>query len=290
MIKIPAGKYSIGNNRLESHYSDNETKVAQVITPSFLIDDTTVTNTEFERFIQATNYQTDAELLGSSFVFYQLIEETDRPLYQAVTQMPWWLIVPGANWQQPEGPASSIAQRKNHPVVHVSRRDAAAYCQWSGKRLPTEVEWEIAAKGDSNHQDYPWGETVLLNQQHMSNIWQGDFPTHNTLEDGYLATAPVKTYEPNGYGCYQMIGNVWEWCANEAYIDIEYFRFKSGAEIWQEAVLTNETLFALKGGSFLCHPTYCDRNRISARNGNKALSTASNIGFRCVKGSQDGDE
>lgn len=284
MLNIPAGNYTIGYNRLDSHYSDNETKEASLITPAFLIDAKTVTNAEFEQFIQATDYQTEAEKLGTSFVFYQLIDETARSQYQTVPQLPWWLIVPGAYWKQPEGANSSIEERQDHPVVHVSRRDAEAYCEWAGKRLPTEAEWEIAAKGGTTFHDYPWGEDVLLNGQHMSNVWQGDFPKHNNLADGFLATAPVETYQANGYGCYQMIGNVWEWCANEAYIDIEYFRFKSGPEIWQDSLnADSQTLFALKGGSFLCHPTYCDRNRISARNGNKVSTTASNIGFRCVK-------
>lgn len=283
MIKVPKGKYNIGKHRLESHYSDNETKEITLIINSFYIDSTTVTNFEFNQFVQATDYITEAEKVGYSFVFYQLVSQNKDSLYEKVPELPWWRIVPKANWRHPEGDGSSISNRMEHPVVHVSRNDAKAYCDWAGKRLPTEAEWEIAAKGGTNFCDYPWGTEVLFNGQHNSNVWQGKFPERNTLEDGFMATAPAKYYVPNGYGCYQMIGNVWEWCANEAYIDIEYFKFKNGYEIWQESKIENETLFAMKGGSFLCHPTYCDRNRISARNGNKGISTASNIGFRCVR-------
>lgn len=171
----------------------------------------------------------------------------------------------------------------DHPVVHVSRNDAIAYCQWAGLRLPTEAEWEVAAKGGTEYECYPWGEEFLVDGQYQCNIWQGNFPVENTLVDGYGNTAPVRTFEPNGYGLYQVVGNIWEWCVNPRGIPLSAFNQLQGNEFWQKLQTIDDAPYAIKGGSFLCHDSYCNRYRITARNGNTGMSSSNNMGFRCAR-------
>ncbi len=192
------------------------------------------------------------------------------------------MVVEGAKWNNPEGFGSDIESRMNHPVVHVSRNDAIAYCKWAGLRLPTESEWEYAARGGVQTR-YPWGNELVPNGEFMANTWQGEFPKENSLEDGYLGTAPVHQFEPNHFGLYQMIGNVWEWCSNPGKIYLEEFNKKSPQIFWEENKSVNDNEFAIRGGSFLCHDSYCNRYRVAARNANSASSSSSNLGFRVVK-------
>jgi formylglycine-generating enzyme required for sulfatase activity len=223
-----------------------------------------VTNTRFAAFAKATGYLTDAERFGWSFVFHLFVRPDQRPaLAPGPAAAPWWLPVPEACWRAPEGPGSGIGERPNHPVVHVSWNDAMAYCAWSGTRLPAEAEWEYAARGGLVQARYPWGDELSPHGRHRCNIWQGRFPGLNTAEDGYVGTAPVKSFPPNNFGLYEVVGNVWEWTAD---------RFEApGAEPGARAI---------RGGSYLCHASYCNRYRVSARTGNTPDSSAGNTGFR----------
>lgn len=284
MIEIPSGEYLIGTNEQEAGFaSDREGPQVKVALPAFLIDETTVTNAEFAKFVTATGYVTEAEVIGWSFVFAYFLKEIAEKYQHPVPNLTWWKAVQGANWRHPEGPGSTLVGRLDHPVVQVSRNDAVAYCHWAKKRLPTEAEWEVAAKGGQSYERYPWGETFLVNEQYQCNIWQGAFPNENTLVDGFSNTAPVKSYAPNGYGLYQMIGNVWEWCVNPRGLSLSVFGEVSGAAFWTQYQKQDDNDYATKGGSFLCHDSYCKRYRIAARNGNSGMSASNNLGFRCVK-------
>lgn len=283
MIVIPGGTYQIGTDSLDGFAADNEGPKTFVELPAFQIDETSVTNAQFASFIQATGYVTEAERFGWSFVFHYFLDEETKKRSRLVPNMSWWYAVEKADWRHPEGLNSSIGDRMDHPVVQVSRNDAVAYCRWAGKRLPTEAEWEIAAKGGTVYEKYPWGRELLANGRYHCNIWQGEFPFQNDLFDGYAGTAPAKYYEPNGYGCYQMIGNVWEWCLNPARIALSEFQSRSGSLFWESFQRPDDNVYATRGGSFLCHQSYCKRYRIAARNGNSGMSAANNMGFRCVK-------
>ncbi|BCP56766.1 hypothetical protein SUT007_02240 [Streptococcus parasuis] len=283
MIKIPGGIYRIGTDQKEGFDADFETPSIEVNIESFYMDETSVTNKEFQVFVDATNYITEAEKFGWSYVFHLFVSDHLRSR-NIVKETPWWIAVPGASWKEPEGPGSSISDRMDHPVVHITRNDAVAYCRWSGKRLPTEAEWEVAAKGGTEFEKFYWGEELVLSDGvHRCNTWQGIFPTKNTKEDGYLATAPVKTYPANPLGLYEMIGNVWEWCVNPGKLDLSTFQIVSGQDFWREYQVIDDALYAIKGGSFLCHSVYCNRYRMNARNSSTAMSSSQNMGFRCVR-------
>lgn len=283
MIQVPEGLYEIGTNEADGFRFDREGPKASVALPGYMMDKTTVTNASFEKFVSATAYITEAERFGWSFVFHYFLGEHTKTRSRLVPNMAWWYAVPGADWRHPEGPQSSLEGRMDHPVVQVSRNDAVAYCRWAGRRLPTEAEWEVAAKGGTTREKYPWGTELLEDGKYHCNIWQGNFPLTNNLSDGYAGTAPAKYYDPNGYGIYQMIGNVWEWCSNPARMELADFQTKSGKYFWQHFQSTDDDIYAIRGGSFLCHQSYCKRYRIAARNGNSGMSAANNIGFRCVK-------
>ncbi|HFC9195205.1 formylglycine-generating enzyme family protein [Enterococcus mundtii] len=283
MITIPKGTYQIGTNQLDGLPTDREGPKITLQHSEFSIDETTVTNKEFARFVSETGYLTEAEKFGWSFVFHYFLSETTKKNSQLIPNMGWWYGVKGADWSHPEGPDSSIETRWEHPVVQVSRNDAVAYCLWAGKRLPTEAEWEIAAKGGTKFEKYYWGENFLKNGKYQCNIWQGDFPQVNTMKDGFSNTAPAKWYEPNDYGMYQPIGNVWEWCSNLARIDLTEFQEKNSTYYWSSHQTVDDKVYSIRGGSFLCHERYCNRYRITARNGNTGMSASNNLGFRCVK-------
>ncbi|MEL7115267.1 MAG: formylglycine-generating enzyme family protein [Pseudomonadota bacterium] len=241
----------------------------------FRMDQTTVTNARFQTFVEATGYVTDAERLGDSFVFVSFLPK-DAPPSRAVAEAPWWRMVPGAHWKQIFGPGRDAELEPDHPVVHVTWNDAVAFAKWAGGRLPTEAEWEHAARGGLGDVPFPWGETPPNDHDHFPcNIWQGRFPTVNTEADGYDGTAPAKSFEPNGYGLYNMVGNVWEWTS-----DLFKVRSLKKASV---AAHAGKSKFRLnKGGSFLCHASYCYRYRIAARSGSSVDSSTSHQGFRLV--------
>lgn len=240
----------------------------------FGIDRVAVTNERFAAFVEATGYRTEAEAFGWSFVFRDALDPDTRANSQRVVEAPWWHKIDGADWCHPSGPASSVDAIPDHPAIHISWNDAAAFAHWAGGRLPTEGEWEFAARGGSEV-IYPWGDEDPPDLAPRCNNWQGNFPDRNLATDGYAGTAPVDAFEPNGYGLFNMAGNSWEWC-------FEAFRVKSLSAVGKardaQARQGGERL--LKGGSFLCHRSYCHRYRIAARMGRPPDATASHIGFR----------
>jgi len=257
---------------------DGEAPARTVILNPFAIDKYEVSNGEFREFVLATKHITEAEKFGDSFVMdYFLAEEVNKDIKQAVKDAQWWLPVPNANWKQPEGKGSTIKDRLNHPVVHVSWNDALAYCRWKGSRLPTEAEWEYACRGGKQNRLFPWGNKYKPRDEHRVNIWQGNFPHNNTAEDGCKGTCEVDTFLQNNYKLHNMVGNVWEWVldwwtTNHSYKPVSNPR---GPESGKDKVK--------KGGSFMCSKKFCYRYRCAARNFNSADSTASNLGFRCAQ-------
>jgi formylglycine-generating enzyme required for sulfatase activity len=242
----------------------------------FWIDTVAVSTTRFAAFVDATGYRTEAETYGWSFVFAGLLPP-DFPPTRAVAQAPWWRQVEGADWRHPEGPQSDLADRPDHPAVHVSWTDAVAYTRWAGVRLPTEAEWEYAARGGLVGSHYPWGDEREPGGTHRMNVWQGEFPTVNTAADGYVGTAPVTAFEPNGYGLLNTTGNVWEWCSDAFARDA----YERSAAV--DPTGPDETgLRVLRGGSYLCHESYCFRYRVDSRSSNTPDSSAGNVGFRCA--------
>ncbi|MFG6117761.1 formylglycine-generating enzyme family protein [Thalassobacillus sp. B23F22_16] len=270
MVLLPGGDFLMGTEDEDGFPWDGEGPVRKVTVDPFYMDSHTVTNAEFQQFTEETGYKTEAEQYGWSFVFYLFVPHDFSYKVQQVPNTPWWLAAEGAFWFQPEGPGSDIQERMDHPVIHVSWNDATAFCEWAGKRLPTEAEWEYAARGGLEQKRYPWGDTLTPNGEHYCNIWQGNFPKENTKEDGYLGTAPVTAFPANGYGLYQMSGNVWEWCSDS-------FQKKGHANSSSSKVM--------RGGSYLCHKSYCNRYRVAARTSNTIDSSTGNIGFRCVRSS-----
>ena len=261
-VRVPAGTFLMGSEE-ELYPDDHEGPVRPVSVAAFDISATTVTNAEFARFVAATGHGTLAEQQGWSFVFAGLLPP-DTPPTRAVAEAPWWRQVLGARWDRPEGPSSDLEGREDHPVVHVSWVDARAYCRWAGGRLPTEAEWEYAARGGLEQRRFPWGDELTPGGEHRMNVFQGHFPAHNSAADGYAGTAPADAFPPNGFGLYGMTGNVWEWAAD---------RFGP----------TRPGHRALRGGSYLCHASYCWRYRCAARSSNTTDSFAANIGFRMVR-------
>ncbi len=305
MVWIPGGEFSMGTNAAIG-WSD-EKPAHRVSVRGFWMDEAEVTNAQFQRFIDATGYKTTAERPP---VLEEIMKQsppgTPPPapevmvpgsLVFTMTSGPvslddfsqWWKWTPGANWRHPEGPGSDIKGRMEHPVVHVSWDDAVAYAQWAGKRLPTEAEWEYAARGGLNGQPYVWGQgPPKKGERWLCNIWQGHFPYQNTEEDGYLRTAPVKSYSPNGYGLYDMAGNVWEWCQDFYAADLYRQRGAAtlhnprGPETSHDPRHPHGPSRVQRGGSFLCNDQYCLRYRPSARHGCSPDTGMSHVGFRCV--------
>lgn len=278
MVRIEGGTFVMGTNDQKGFSSDGEGPARIVEVDDFLISPHAVTNQDFSEFIQETGYKTEAEQFGWSYVFEWLASVKVRNEVQRVPYgVPWWLVVEGACWHSPEGRDSSIEGRSNHPVVHVSWNDALAYCAWSGTSLPTEAQWEYAARGGLEEKTYVWGNELLPDGDHQCNIWQGKFPHENKLEDGYAGTAPVDAYQPNGYGLYNMAGNVWEWC-----LDRFTHRYHEITDIRNPLFVGNSDKVSMRGGSYLCHHSYCNRYRVAARTGNTPDSSSGNCGFRVV--------
>lgn len=276
---IPSGTFRMGDSTGDGNPGDGESPVHEVQLTEFSIDATSVTNSQFARFIADTGYRTEAEVFGFSAVFHLAVDTDPSNVMSAAGGTPWWLGVQGADWAHPGGPGSSVEGLDEHPVVHVSWSDAVAYCDWAGRRLPTEAEWERASRGGIDGAKYPWGDDLFApgSDEWRCNIWQGRFPTVNTTDDGWLTTAPVHTFAPNGFGLWQTVGNIWEWCSDwysPRYYEESPPENPSGPAAGDARVL--------RGGSFLCHDSYCNRYRNSARSSNTPDSSMSNAGFRTV--------
>lgn len=282
MARIPSGSFLMGNESSDAFPGDGEGPVREVAVGEFLIDTTAVTNAQFEAFTAATGYVTDAERFGWSFVFDGLIDGRNRDflLDGVVPGAPWWRAVHGTDFRHPFGPDSGVGDNGDHPVVHVSWNDATAYATWIGKRLPTEAEWEKACRGGLSQARFPWGDELEPGGEHRMNVWQGDFPVHNSGADGFAATAPATWFEPNGYGLYNTTGNVWEWVADffsatwHAAASDQTRTNPHGPATGQERVL--------RGGSYLCHISYCNRYRTAGRTHNTADTSTGHMGFRCA--------
>jgi sulfatase modifying factor 1 len=307
MLYIPGGTFSMGG-RSEQAYRD-EFPRHWVQVSAFFMDETEVTNRQFAEFVEATGYETVAERpVDWEELSQDLPPGTSRPPDSVLqpgamifrpTQGPvnlnrfdlWWEWKIGANWRQPQGPGSSIEDRMDHPVVHIAWEDARAYAEWAGKRLPTEAEWEWAALGGDEKNKYPWGNTSIAEASDKANFWQGNFPYHNTKEDGFVATAPVKSYPPNGYGLYDMAGNVWEWCQDKYRVDAYARDQKKGKATNPQGPATAydpqepyvKDKYVIRGGSFLCNDSYCSGYRTARRMPSEGNSGANHKGFRCVK-------
>ena len=287
MVWIPAGEFWMGSD--EPKFTDAR-PWHRVRLSGYWIDKTLVTNAQFARFVAATHYVTVAERKPKAEDYPNAQPELLVPGSVVFTPpshpvpldngMQWWAYVPGANWRHPQGPSSTIKGLANYPVVHIAYEDAEAYAKWAGKRLPTEAEWEKAARGGLAGKRYPWGDELTLRGQHRCNIWQGPFPHSNTGEDGYLGTAPVKAYRPNAFGLHNMVGNVWEWCAD--WFDATYHVSDSPLSRVNPVGPPEGTARVMKGGSYMCHDSYCNRYRVAARTSNTPDSSAGHLGFRCV--------
>jgi formylglycine-generating enzyme required for sulfatase activity len=305
MVLIPGGSFMMGGNN-EQAANDEYPKHSVKVDP-FWMDATEVTNAQFAAFVKATGYETTAEkkpdweelkkavppgtpkpsealLVPASMVFKQ----TDHPVdLRDFSQ--WWSWLPGANWKHPAGPGSDIVGKENYPVVHVSWDDAQAYCKWAGKRLPTEAEWEFAARGGLEENIYPWGNEPVNAGKPKTNSWEGSFPDHNDNKDHFVRLAPVAQFDRNGYGLYDMAGNVWEWCSD--WYDANYYKTignslainpKGPAKSFdpEEPYTQKKTL---RGGSFLCNDSYCSGYRVARRMKSSPDTGSEHIGFRCVK-------
>lgn len=289
MALVPGGPFGMGGADPDAFPADGEGPVRTVQVSPFHIDRTTVTNAQFAAFVKATGHVTDAERYGWSFVFHLLVaDETRRhAVDRAVREAPWWLAIDGACWRAPDGPGSTMADRQNHPVVHVSWQDAAAYAAWAGKRLPTEAEWEKAARGGREGARYPWGDELAPQGRHRCNIWQGEFPDRNSAADGFVGTAPVTAFPPNGFGLHNVAGNVWEWCADR-WSATWHAEERAATRIDPQGPPAGDAR-VIRGGSYLCHASYCNRYRVAARSHNSPDSSTGHMGFRCAADAPNGD-
>ena len=310
MAWIPEGTFLMGTNDKQSFPNERPAHLVQV--NGFWMDEHDVTNAEFAKFVEATGYVTTAERpINWEDLRKQLPPGTPKPdegalapgsLVFTPTSGPvplndlsaWWRWVKRANWRHPEGPGSSIQGRENHPVVQVSWYDAVAYAQWAGKRLRTEAEWEFAARGGLESKRYVWGDDFRPGGKHMANTWQGVFPVRDTGEDGFVGTSSVGSFPANGYGLYDMAGNVWQWCSDwyrvDAHIEAaskNVCRDPAGPAQSYDPEDPYSPRRVVKGGSFLCNPSYCESYRPSARRGTPPDTGSSHTGFRCVISGDD---
>ena len=300
MVWIPGGTFHMGS---ENYYPE-ERPIHQVSIDGFWIDPYTVTNKQFARFVTATGYLTVAErplkpedypgappenLVPGALLFHKTARAVDLKNYAN-----WWVWTPGTNWRHPFGPGSSIEDIERHPVVHVAYEDAQAYARWAGKELPTEAEWEFAARGGLEGKNFTWGDEDFPGGKAMANSWQGEFPWQNLLIDGYEGTSPVGSFPPNGYGLYDMAGNVWEWTS-------DWFAQRPAGDVVKSCCIpVNPRILSpdqsydprqpqfkiprkvVKGGSHLCAPNYCLRYRPAARQPQMIDTGMSHVGFRCI--------
>jgi formylglycine-generating enzyme required for sulfatase activity len=305
MVWIPGGDYTMGTNDPES--MANERPAHRVHVDGFWMDINTVTNDEFAKFVAATGYVTTAERAPDwDEMKKQLPPDTPRPEAKVLvpgslvfrpTDQPvplddmsqWWIWTPGANWRHPDGPGSSIKGRDHYPVVQVSWFDATAYAKWAGKRLPTEAEWERAARGGLEGKRYAWGDDFRPGGKYMANTWQGVFPVKDTAEDGFAGLAPVGSFPANGYGLHDMAGNIWNWCSD--WYDAALYQAQpasiccqcpTGPASSHDPASPGVPERVIKGGSYLCNPDYCASYRPSARRGMTPDTSTTHVGFRCV--------
>jgi formylglycine-generating enzyme len=257
-LSLPGGTFRMGSDA-PTFPQDGEGPVRDVTVHPFRIDAHAVTHARFAAFVADTGHVSDAERYGWSFVFHAFLIP-GAAVGPAPPGAPWWRAVRGACWHAPEGPGSDADARRDHPVVHVSWRDARAFAAWAGGRLPTEAEWEYAARGGLDQRRFPWGDELEEGGRHRCNVWQGEFPRRDEGADGYRGTAPVDAFEPNGFGLFNVVGNVWEWCEDA-------FAGRPGARVQ-------------KGGSYLCHASYCNRYRVAARTSAAEDDGAAHTGFR----------
>ncbi|MFP4203618.1 MAG: formylglycine-generating enzyme family protein [Opitutales bacterium] len=284
MIRLEGGRFLMGYEGPEAWKDDGEGPVREVTLDPFWLDATAVTNEQFAAFVEATGYKTESERFGWAFVFIgQLPSSKRRKLRdtKTVQGLQWWYAVDGAHWRKPEGPGSNIKKRMDHPVVSVSWNDAAAYAKWAGKRLPTEAEWEYAARGPKTQSLFPWGDELEPGGNHRCNVWQGDFPYRNSAEDGYAWTAPVRAFRRYEWGFYNMVGNVWEWVGD--WFSPTWHARDCRETRWNPKGPESGECRVMKGGSFLCHASYCNRYRLGARTSNTPDSATTNLGFRCAQ-------
>jgi formylglycine-generating enzyme len=277
MLRLDGGRFLMGSEDADAIVTDGEGPVRPVIVDPFYLDTYPVTNEQFAEFVGATGYKTESENFGWSFVFQGHLDDRERKLQRPRT-VNWWCKVDGADWRHPEGPDTSIKARPHHPVVHTSWNDANAFVAWAGKRLPTETEWEFAARGGLENKRFPWGDELTPEGRHLCNIWQGDFPNHDTAEDGYSAPARVDAFPANPFGLYSMTGNTWEWCAE--WFSPDYHLFATRENPVGPA---QGSVRSMRGGSYLCHVSYCNRYRVAARTSNTPDSATTNLGFRCAR-------
>jgi formylglycine-generating enzyme len=300
MIWIAGASFRMGS---DCHYAE-EAPAHRVTVSGFWIDRTPVTNREFRKFVNATGYVTFAEIkpdakdypdaLPHMLKAGSLVFTPPRHPVDLRDWSQWWKLKFGANWRRPYGPRSSISGLDDHPVVHIAYRDAEAYAKWAGKELPTEAEWELAARGGLDGAEFAWGDELTPGNRHMANTWQGDFPHQNLALDGYERTSPVSAFPPNGYGVYDMIGNVWEWTT-------DWWSGKHEAEPAKACCIPDNPRGSceeqsydplqpdiriprkvIKGGSHLCAPNYCRRYRPAARHAQPIDTSTTNVGFRCI--------
>ena len=307
MIWVPGGEFVMGCEASGESFcsleGSNLTADAQPIhkvrVDGFWMDQTEVTNEQFQKFVEATEYLTVAERTPTAQDFPGVPQEdlvagsavfTPPPQAVPLTKLlQWWSYVPGADWRHPLGPESDLSGKENHPVVHIAFEDAQAYANWAGKRLPTEAEWERAARGGLEQKFFAWGDDFKPEGKWMANIYQGPFPVNDRAEDGFSGTAPVGQFPPNGYGLYDMSGNVWEWCSDWYRPDYYQELVGSVAEnpTGPESSFDPAEPFAAKrvhrGGSFLCSDSYCTRYMVGTRGKGEISSTTNHLGFRCVK-------
>jgi formylglycine-generating enzyme len=276
LVRLDGGAFYMGGESPAPFPADGEGPVRRVALSPFYISRYAVTNEQFGEFVRHSGHRTEAERFGWSFVFRNHVDERLRG--PAALGTPWWVRVDGADWSHPEGPDSCVVDRPHQPVVHISWNDAVAYCEWAGYRLPTEAEWEYAARGGLEQKTYPWGDDLLPGGLHMCNIWQGGFPDLDTGEDGFTNVAPVDAFAPNAFGLYNAVGNAWEWCW-------DYFD-----PIWHQTATRLDPvgppggdMRVMKGGSYLCHASYCWRYRNAARTGTEPEASTGHLGFRVAR-------
>ncbi|WWQ69232.1 formylglycine-generating enzyme family protein [Streptomyces sp. Q6] len=276
MIALPGGTFLMGNDDEHANPGDGEGPVREVTVSPFRIDERAVTNAQFAAFVKETGYVTAAERFRWSYVFAGFLAPEQVRSTPAPAATPWWRGVEGATWRTPEGPGTDVGDRARHPVVHVSWDDAQAYAAWAGKRLPTEAEWEYAARGGLDRARYPWGDELTPRGRRRCNIWQGDFPVVDTGEDGHIGTAPVDAFRPNAYGLYNTVGNVWEWVADR------FTATHPATPVTDPRGPDHGDTRVMRGGSYMCHDSYCNRYRVAARTRNTPDSSSGNCGFRCA--------